>query len=54
MSEYQPPAESELMGAAELRQHLREVARESVGTDELEEANRRWDVLLDWRDDAGE
>lgn len=42
---------SPFMGPDELREHLREKMSEYVGTDDLEEANRRLGVLQSWRYD---
>jgi len=43
------PREDELMGEQQLREHLQSKAQESVGADNLREANRRWSVLQEWR-----
>lgn len=40
---------SPFMGAEALRERLRENAVEHVGTDDLAEANRRYEVLHSWR-----
>jgi len=37
------------MGADALRERLQENAERHVGTDDLEEANRRYEVLHGWR-----
>jgi len=49
--DYEPPEEQDLMGAEELREHLRDKAEMSVGTRDLERANRRWALLNSWRYD---
>lgn len=43
--------ERKLMGADELREHLQEKSKEHVGTTDLEEGNRRYAVLHEWRYD---
>lgn len=41
--------DSPFMGADELREHLRERMQDLVGTGDLGEANRRFEVLEEWR-----
>lgn len=42
---------SPFMGSDKLRAHLRKKSAEHVGTDDLGEANRRFEVLHEWRDE---
>ncbi len=46
---HQPPTEEELLGPDELRAHFSEYFSRAVGTDDLEEGNRRLAVLQSWR-----